>query len=565
MQITDDTQATRAPGSNDSWSPRSAPSSSAVLPLDALLSIKREFEATTPAAAAADANATASASDALAAESARVRSSLRVLWVHRSAMTIPLLRDSGIGRTLTQLKKRVTGAEALLAQELLASWKATSGIVPPSPSAIVRATSATPATPTAVANEAPTSSAAASSPATASSSSAAATPAPAPAPAAASPSAASSPASSPPPPPPSQPSPALQRHSSGGTDILAESRKRKAEQLQLQAQGVAALSASAPLSLAASAAAGAATGQVGGERKRLTLMPPGSAAASRAQIEIPYPMASASTPAPLAVAPVLPGESAFFARPAAVVAPSRPGAAAGATGARKLVGGSATRVGGPDDLRSKVRLQLCRCFDDGAAATAAAAAAAPSSASSSPDEFPNDVVETSAEIEGMLFDLCRADTGASYRTKSREIVMNLRDTRNPELRRKVLTGAISVRDLLTLPYTELASASLKSERAAALKWEWDERRTDLQTHVTVTDAWRCGKCRERKCSYYQMQTRSADEVRNSGQAMNQDMQTAPGNRRWNDPFAHSIACCVICLQPMTTFVRCVNCGNRWRC
>lgn len=34
--------------------------------------------------------------------------------------------------------------------------------------------------------------------------------------------------------------------------------------------------------------------------------------------------------------------------------------------------------------------------------------------------------------------------------------------------------------------------------------------------------------RERKCSYYQMQTRSADE-------------------------------------PMTTFVRCVACGNRWRC
>lgn len=42
-----------------------------------------------------------------------------------------------------------------------------------------------------------------------------------------------------------------------------------------------------------------------------------------------------------------------------------------------------------------------------------------------------------------------------------------------------------------------------------------------------TDAFQCSKCKERKCTYYQMQTRSADE-------------------------------------PMTTFVTCVNCNNRWK-
>lgn len=42
-----------------------------------------------------------------------------------------------------------------------------------------------------------------------------------------------------------------------------------------------------------------------------------------------------------------------------------------------------------------------------------------------------------------------------------------------------------------------------------------------------TDMFRCGKCRGRKCTYFQMQTRSADE-------------------------------------PMTTFVTCVNCGNHWK-
>lgn len=45
--------------------------------------------------------------------------------------------------------------------------------------------------------------------------------------------------------------------------------------------------------------------------------------------------------------------------------------------------------------------------------------------------------------------------------------------------------------------------------------------------LAETEMFRCGKCKQRKCTYYQMQTRSADE-------------------------------------PMTTFVTCVNCGNRWK-
>ena len=44
----------------------------------------------------------------------------------------------------------------------------------------------------------------------------------------------------------------------------------------------------------------------------------------------------------------------------------------------------------------------------------------------------------------------------------------------------------------------------------------------------ATDEFKCYKCKKRKCTYYEMQTRSADE-------------------------------------PMTTFVTCLNCGNRWKC
>ena len=43
----------------------------------------------------------------------------------------------------------------------------------------------------------------------------------------------------------------------------------------------------------------------------------------------------------------------------------------------------------------------------------------------------------------------------------------------------------------------------------------------------ATDEFECYKCRKRVCTYYQLQTRSADE-------------------------------------PMTTFITCMNCGNHWR-
>ena len=51
----------------------------------------------------------------------------------------------------------------------------------------------------------------------------------------------------------------------------------------------------------------------------------------------------------------------------------------------------------------------------------------------------------------------------------------------------------------------------------------------FETNIAAaTDTFTCRKCKQKKCTYYQMQTRSADE-------------------------------------PMTTFCQCVCCGNRWKC
>ncbi len=55
----------------------------------------------------------------------------------------------------------------------------------------------------------------------------------------------------------------------------------------------------------------------------------------------------------------------------------------------------------------------------------------------------------------------------------------------------------------------------------------DQNKYDNKIEAS-TDNFTCWKCKSKKCTYYQLQTRSADE-------------------------------------PMTTFVNCLDCGNRWKC
>ena len=59
------------------------------------------------------------------------------------------------------------------------------------------------------------------------------------------------------------------------------------------------------------------------------------------------------------------------------------------------------------------------------------------------------------------------------------------------------------------------------------KMKRDKNKYDT-TIVASTDTFKCRKCHSNKCTYYQAQTKSADE-------------------------------------PMTTFVSCIDCGNRWKC
>lgn len=117
-------------------------------------------------------------------------------------------------------------------------------------------------------------------------------------------------------------------------------------------------------------------------------------------------------------------------------------------------------------------------------------------------------------------------TGTDYRSKFRELNFNIKDPKNGKLRELILNRQIKLDKLLTMSHDELANDDLKKTRE-----EVHERMTrDAQPfnkQEASTDQFKCGRCKQRKCNYFQMQTRSADE-------------------------------------PLTTFVTCVNCNNRWK-
>ncbi|OXB60270.1 hypothetical protein ASZ78_011090 [Callipepla squamata] len=117
-------------------------------------------------------------------------------------------------------------------------------------------------------------------------------------------------------------------------------------------------------------------------------------------------------------------------------------------------------------------------------------------------------------------------TDMKYRNRVRSRISNLKDPKNPNLRRNVLCGAIAPALIARMTAEEMASDELKELRNAMTQEAIREHQM-AKTGGTVTDLFQCGKCKKKNCTYNQVQTRSADE-------------------------------------PMTTFVLCNECGNRWK-
>ncbi|XP_051029557.1 transcription elongation factor A protein 3 [Phodopus roborovskii] len=130
-----------------------------------------------------------------------------------------------------------------------------------------------------------------------------------------------------------------------------------------------------------------------------------------------------------------------------------------------------------------------------------------------------------SEIEDHIYQELKS-TDMKYRNRVRSRISNLKDPRNPGLRRNVLSGAISPGLIAKMTAEEMASDELKELRNAMTQEAIREHQM-AKTGGTTTDLLRCSKCKKKNCTYNQVQTRSADE-------------------------------------PMTTFVLCNECGNRWK-
>ena len=110
-----------------------------------------------------------------------------------------------------------------------------------------------------------------------------------------------------------------------------------------------------------------------------------------------------------------------------------------------------------------------------------------------------------------------------YIDRLRTIIINLKNNKN------------LLEDLINKKFKAHKLAFMSHQEMFPERWEEliNKKKIRDQHRYTPkldanTDNFTCRKCKSSRCSYYQLQTRSADE-------------------------------------PMTTFVTCIDCGNRWKC
>ncbi|AET41173.1 transcription elongation factor DST1 Ecym_7343 [Eremothecium cymbalariae DBVPG len=140
---------------------------------------------------------------------------------------------------------------------------------------------------------------------------------------------------------------------------------------------------------------------------------------------------------------------------------------------------------------------------------------------------PQSILAIAIDIEKHMYKLkIPAENDKGYKDKYRVIYSNVISKNNPDLKHKITNGDISPDYLVNCDPKELAPEHLKKKLEEIAKQNlFNAQGATLER--SVTDRFQCGKCKEKKVSYYQLQTRSADE-------------------------------------PLTTFCTCEACGNRWK-
>lgn len=186
----------------------------------------------------------------------------------------------------------------------------------------------------------------------------------------------------------------------------------------------------------------------------------------------------------------------------------------------------------PDHFRAEVRKRIASLLQ-----TQTHTPSLSLSQSPSPSQSPsNDVDTISINIEKGIFNWSIQQASKNnivkkwsntffvtlYIDRLRSIYINLK---KPDVSAAVLSGNIKSQEIAFMTHQEICPE----------KWKQlieDKKVRDKQKYEpnieASTDNFTCNKCKSKKCTYYQLQTRSADE-------------------------------------PMTTFVTCLECGKRWKC
>ncbi|PWN41856.1 transcription elongation factor [Ceraceosorus guamensis] len=143
------------------------------------------------------------------------------------------------------------------------------------------------------------------------------------------------------------------------------------------------------------------------------------------------------------------------------------------------------------------------------------------------DADPAIIFQRALAIERATFTIVgKEEVSGDYRSKIRSLSLNLKDAKNPSLRQRVVEGILPADVLIQMKPEEMASDEVKAEREKLQVQNLFGSKA-AEDQAAETDAFECGRCKQRKTRYYQKQTRSADE-------------------------------------PMTTFVTCVVCNNKWK-
>jgi len=115
----------------------------------------------------------------------------------------------------------------------------------------------------------------------------------------------------------------------------------------------------------------------------------------------------------------------------------------------------------------------------------------------------------------------------AYLAKARSVYANLKRgsyVNNPRLAERLAKREFAPHDVALMTHDQMYPEAW----AGILDKELLKNKSAYEVNMqAMTDIYVCSKCKKNKCTFYELQTRSSDE-------------------------------------PITTFVRCLNCGHRWK-